>query len=549
MLWGSRPCGRTVGSRTLVFFVASFTALGLWMHAAFRRTDGPPRVLGTTIWSGSLSFPSGYTVAPGQLVELNPNANTTLDLGGNLIVQGTLRSWPAAGITHTVRFSGINEAGYVGGGGVPVGSDKGLWVTGAGRLDIMGAAKLPWTRAASGLAAGATSASLEAVPAGWKVGDEVLIAPTEKPNVNGFSTHHEVRTITALNGFTVSFAALSYPHPRVTVKPGKAFGAEVVNLTRNVRIEGQDATHRAHVWMKSSVPQSIRFAAVRYMGPQKGSPPGPVLGRYGLHFHQAEDGARGSLVEGVVVRQTGAVAYAAHRSHGITFRNTVAFDTQDVAYWYDAGASEAPNDTLYDGAVAAFVRQPPNQSGYRLSGFRLAQGTGNACLRCVAFGVQGNVGASGFEWPEMSSSVWRFEDSVSHDNRYNGIFVWQNSPNVHLVERFTGYFNGNAGIEHGAYTNEYHFKDNALYGNKVAGVILHAETLQDPPATSFQKPYIDGAGITANAVLLAKPTVVDRPPVLWCGATITGLTGSAYLINYTGADSTLPERLAIQSAC
>ncbi len=550
MLWGDRTHTRVLGRTEIVLVVAAILAVGLWTQSALRRSDQGARVLGTTIWSGSMSFPSGYTVTAGQTVELNPATNTTIEFGGNLIVQGTLRSYPAPGVTHTIRFTGITESGYVGGGNVPLGSDKGLWVTDAGSLDLSGAAKLAWARATASLPAGATGATLDAVPVGWQVGDELLVSPTENPNVTNFSSRHELRTVTSLSGSSVGFAALSYPHPRVTVKPGVSYGAEVVNLTRSVRIEGQDATHRTHVWMKSSVPQSIRNVSIRYVGPQKGSPADVVLGRYGLHFHRMGDGSRGSLVEGVVVRNTGGPAFAVHASHGVTLRNTVAFDTQDVGYWYDPGAAEAPNDTTMDGALAGYVRPTPKQgAGYRLTAFWLGRGDGNDCVRCVAFGVQGNKNASGFGWPEGEVGIWGFTDAVAHNNRRDGIFVWQNASGGHVVERFTAYHNGNAGVEHGAYTNEYHYVDNILYGNKLAAVILHAESQSQPPATSFERPYIDGAGITANAVMLAKPTNVDQPPTLWCGATILGLTGPAYIVSYTGPDSTIAERLAITSVC
>lgn len=544
--------GENVATRKLSRFavvIAAILAATLWIQIAVNRTDRP-RVLGVSIWTGTQSFPTGYTVAAGQTVELDPNANTTVTLGGNLIVQGVLRSYPAPNVTHTIRFTGINEAGFVGGGNVPLSTDTGLWVTDAGRLDLSGTTKLPWTRAAASIAAGATSVTLQANPVGWKAGDEIMITPTEKPTVANFSSRHEVRTITAISGSTVSLAALSYPHPMVTVKPGTALGAEVANLTRNVRIEGQDATHRTHVWMKSSVPQSIRNVAIRYVGPQKGTPADTVLGRYGLHFHRMGDGARGSLVEGVVIRSTGGVGFATHQSNGVTYRSTITFDTQDAGYWYDPGAVEAPNDTLYDGALAAYVRPTPLQGqGYRLTGFWLGLGTGNTCRGCVAVGVQGAKNASGFGWPEGEVGIWTFEDAVAHNNKRDGIFVWQNHSLGHSIDRFIAYHNGFSGIEHGAYTNQYHFNDNILYGNGTAAVVLHATSPDVPPTTSFKRMYIDGGGVTKNAVMLERPTNFDQPPTLWCEATVLNVTGSPYFVDYAGADATVQERLLIKTAC
>jgi hypothetical protein len=503
-----------------------------------------------TTLSGSVSLTAGRTIAAGETLELAPNVDTTITLGGNLIVQGTLRSKPAPGVTHVIRFTGIDESKFVGGGNEPLSSDVGLWVAGGGKLDLAGSEKLAWTRAAASLASGATTAVLDAAPVGWHAGDEILIAPTEDPNVAAFSTHHEVRTLTSVSGTSVGFGSLSFAHPRVTVKPGVSYGAEIVNLTRSMRIEGQDATHRTHVWIKSTVPQSIRNTAIRYAGPQKGSPAESVLGRYGLHFHRGGEGSRGSLVEGVVVRQTGGPGYAVHASNGVTLRNTVAHDVQNSAYWYDPGATEAPNDALYEGAIASYLRPTPKQgSAHRLTAFMLGRGTGNGCVRCVAFGVQGGKNASGFQWPEGEIGVWRFEDSLAHNNARDGLFVWQNATGGHNIDRFTAYHNGSAGIEHGAYTNAYHYRDAVLYANRSAGVILHAASLDQPPPLSFERPYVDGGGITLNAVLLAKPTIVDQPPTLWCGASLVGLKAVPFLVGYTGPDATIVERLLILPVC
>jgi len=548
---GSRLNGRS-NSKFALFFVALIAA-ALWAQSTIR-SDEPARVMGVTIWTGTQSFPTGYTVAAGQTVELNPNANTNIDLGGNLTVKGTLRSWPAAGVIHTIRFTGINEASFVGGGHAPLASDKGLWVTEAGNLDLVGSPKLGWSRATASLSAGATSATLETAPTGWKVGDEVVIAPTENPNIANFSTRRELRTITSVTGSKVGFGALSYPHPRVTVKPNLSYGAEIANLTRNVRIEGT-ASGRSHVWIKSTAKQTIRHAALRYLGPRKGGL--KVAGRYGLHFHRNDNASRGTIVEGVVSRQVGAHAFVAHRSNGITFRDTVSIETMEDAYWYDPGALEAPDDTIYERALALGVSAQPGNSYHRLTGFHLGLGHGNTIRDSAAVGVQGGVSSSGYIWPEIhdairgdpTNGVWTFDANVAHNNLQDGIFTWQNVSEGHIVSRFVGYHNGRSGIEHGAYSNQYHYVEAMLYGNRLAAVQLHAESEILPPFTSFERSHVNGAGITKHAVLLEKPTFINRPPSIWCGNAIQGLTGAAYLVNYAGEDSTVAERLDIKPLC
>jgi hypothetical protein len=80
--------------------------------------------------------------------------------------------------------------------------------------------------------------------------------------------------------------------------------AEVLNLTRNVRIEGTPGG-RSHVFIRNDVPtiHTIRDVALRYLGPRKGKK--KVLGRYALHFHMCGASTKGSAVEATVVRDAG----------------------------------------------------------------------------------------------------------------------------------------------------------------------------------------------------------------------------------------------------
>jgi hypothetical protein len=98
--------------------------------------------------SGSLVLDS-LTVGAGTTYCFDPTADTTVEIrnGGNAIVSGVLQMRPAnATVDHVLKFTGINESGYVGGGDLPVATDPGLWVTGAGILDIAGTPKVAWNR-------------------------------------------------------------------------------------------------------------------------------------------------------------------------------------------------------------------------------------------------------------------------------------------------------------------------------------------------------------------------------------------------------------------
>jgi hypothetical protein len=131
----------------------------------------------------------------------------------------------------------------------------------------------------------------------------------------------------------------------------------------------------------------------------------------------------------------------------------------------------------------------------------------------VATGVQGNANASGFLWPEGGIGVWKFDNCVAHNNRVNGIFTWQNTALAHVVARFVGYHNGQAGIEHGAYINGYVYEDSILFGNGEASVRVHALSPASPQLM-LDNLWCDGAGIAAHGVELVKHELPSRHPIL-----------------------------------
>ena len=154
--------------------------------------------------------------------------------------------------------------------------DVGLWVR-DGQFDLQGTPKTAWTRLAGGISQRRRAAiMLEAAPVGWSAGDEISIVPTEAPSVGDRSWEDfDLRTLTArcrAPRVTLN-SATTRAHPMVNSQ----WRAEVLNLTRNVRIEGSGngnanaggANHRAHIWIRSDKPQMINYVAIRYMGPRK----------------------------------------------------------------------------------------------------------------------------------------------------------------------------------------------------------------------------------------------------------------------------------------
>lgn len=384
-------------------------------------------------------FPNGFTVPEGEVWAFPYDADTLVTSAKNVIVHGTLLAHPTAPHTNTLRFVDVNEAAFVGGGMEPIASDVGLWVMHHGVLDLQGTPRgRGWNRTGTDPT--------------WVAGDDVMKAPNAKGS----------RTFVA---FTPGSVVPTVTDPWGTVHP-----TEVFNLTRSVNIEGQPGK-RAHVFIHSDMPQTIQFTRFHLLGPRGGAEGNQdhtdVLGRYPLHFHHCGEGSRGSLVEGCVA-SNGSRAYVPHLSHGIEFRDCIAYKVFDEAFWWDPGKANSSNDITWQHCAGFGVDSVGLK---RMGAWRLGSGSGNIVRDCVAAGGLGGKDTSGFEWPEFDHDVWLAEDLVSHNNQGDGIFVWQNDQLAHVITRPTCYRNGSAGIQHGAYGNAYRYSVVRTFDNGSMGDI------------------------------------------------------------------------------
>ena len=421
--------------RFLLLALIGAMAIVFGVHFA---TNSPVANAAVITWTGNVTLPNGtYTIPAGTTVRFNPAVDTRVTINGNILVLGELEMKPANGtISHNLIFAGVNENTFVGGGMNFLASDEGLWVMGAGRLDLLGESKPAWAYTWQ---------------SSW-AGDEVRAAPNTPGNYSNF--------------------------PIVTKAPAKnalGYSAELLNLTRNVRIAGTTAGY-THVFIRSTQPSSIRNAIFQYMAPDFGG--SHVTGRYGLHIHMSGNGSRGTIVDGLVVRDAKNHAFVPHMSNGITFRNTIAYNVGGEAYWWDEG--DTSDDIVFDKTVAALVRQASGGENHRMSAYFLGAGDRVTVTNSVAVGVQNDEGGadrSGFIWPEDAEATWTFRNNRAHNNDANGIFVWQNNELPHVIDGFIAYYNSDAGVEHGAYTNSYVYKNLILLNN---GTAIHSHAMGEP---------------------------------------------------------------------
>jgi hypothetical protein len=411
----------------------------------------------------------GFEVPAGETWEIEGEVTTD----ANVVVHGTLRMRAGSNLT----FVDVDETAFEGGGMDVLDTDVGLWVMGSGRLDVQGTPVQGWNRT------GAHET--------WREDHDYVIAPHDPPRRANASAWQ-----------------LGDPVPCSTFAEGE-YCAEVANLTRDVTIQGTPEG-RAHIFIRSDRPQTLRYVELRHLGPMIDDD--EPDGRYGLHFHHSGDGSRGSIVEGTVARDMGDHAYTPHESHGITFRDTVAYDVVDTPYWWDPG--DQSDDIHYDRALALEVHEGGRDSpSNTLVGFRLGKGEGNKVTASVAAAVRG---AGGYLWREGSPNEWVFEDNVAHHTSA-GILFWVNehrhADKQHEVGRYVGYRNSQ-GILHGAYQNRVDFDELILFDNSHHAIAQRAAPRGDTsvvPGTVYRNGTLSGGYDTRQVIDVSARRNCDHP--------------------------------------
>lgn len=458
----------------------------------------------------------GVSVSSGATLEFDSARSATLQTSGNVVVEGKLAMRPSnASIIHLLQFINIDETRFIGGGMDPVATDVGLWVMGAGLLDLVGSSRTSFVRAAGNIAAGATSIPLNASPAGWQATDNITIAPTQSPTAgDAYLTGFEDRIISSISGSTITLnAGTVRVHPQINGQ----WSAEVINLTRNVRIEGTPGG-RTHVFIRSSVPQNIQYVQIRYAGPRKKTSLASefVLGRYGMHFHHCMDGSVGTTVQGCVIRDCDSHSYVPHVSNGITMKGNVAYNVTEIAFWWDV--LDLTHGVVWDSNIVALTKYVPGSANsLTVSSFLLGIGDDNVCTNNVVVGNPGDFRlGGGYFWDEgLIESPWTFNGNMAH-NCSGGLVSWQNNEAHHIIEKFVVY-NCETGIYGGAYVNSYIYRNGVLYN---APIMVKAASLSSNRA-KYENLVIDAAGLDYAVILDEGP--LDGPfPVFIRNCTITG---------------------------
>ncbi|WP_338028108.1 G8 domain-containing protein [Croceibacterium selenioxidans] len=219
-------------------------------------------------------------------------------------------------LTDKVKGENINTMG-----------DRGIMLM-RGTLNIHGNRTHTWSKLAATAPKGARQ--IEVLDAReWKVGDEIVLASTDfKPR------QAERRTITSVNGNTISFAEpLQYMHfGEITF--GVDERGEVAMLTRNIKVQASEDAATSyfggHIMAMGGSKAFVDGVELNRMGQHL------TLARYPMHFHIIGD-APGQYIKNASIHDTYNRCVTVHGTNDLRIENNVTFNTVGHCFFLEDG--------------------------------------------------------------------------------------------------------------------------------------------------------------------------------------------------------------------
>lgn len=199
----------------------------------------------------------------------------------------------------------------------------------------------------------------------------------------------------------------------------------VTNLKRDVDIFGKGDI----MFMAGSLPSTIRYVEVDLQ-------PKRELGHYPIHWHRAGKSPAGSLIEGVVVKNSTNRCIVPHGVTGVTIRDTICKNITGDAIWWDppTDRDDTKNNShniLIDRVLVDGVRTAPGDNGYRNFAMDLYSGTGNAVINSACTNIEGTSLSGCWGWNQQNNlnrdgNAWTFRDNVAFGRTHLCMSFWEN---------------------------------------------------------------------------------------------------------------------------
>src|SRR6202166_2926291 len=288
----------------------------------------PPALNGVTI-DGRLSF------ANNKDVELTTE---WIMLHGELEI-GTEKAPHTRKATITFT-NNVKDEDISGVGGNTDKVDRGIMLMG-GTLNLHGDRTNTWTKLSSTANAGATSIQVLNA-AGWRVGDEIVLASTDYD-----PRQAERRTISAIRGNTITLdKKLDYMHfGNITFDVDER--GEVGMLTRNIKLQAsadaEQSFYGGHVMAMAGSKMFVEGVEFNRMGQNM------TLARYPIHWHLVGD-AQGQYIRNAAIHDSYNRCVTVHGTNFLHVENNVTYNTVGHCFFLEDGA-EHGNQFVHNLAI------------------------------------------------------------------------------------------------------------------------------------------------------------------------------------------------------
>ena len=327
------------------------------VFAVVQAQGGRSPAAGQARWSDAATWPDRKVPAAGDKVTIEKGKDVVLDVSppalGSLTIDGKLSfannrdlelttEWillhgeleiGTAARPHTrkatITFTNNVKDEDIGGmGGTNDRSDRGIMLMG-GTLTLHGDRTNAWTKLAQTAAAGSTAIQvLDA--AGWRVGDEIVLASTDYD-----PRQAERRTIAAIKGNTITLdKKLDYMHfGKITFDVDQR--GEVGLLTRNIKLQASADAEQApfyggHVMAMGTSKMYVSGVEFNRMGQNL------TLARYPIHWHLVGDG-KGQYIRNASIHDTYNRCVTVHGTNNLQVENNVTYNTVGHCFFLEDG--------------------------------------------------------------------------------------------------------------------------------------------------------------------------------------------------------------------
>src|SRR5712671_3359713 len=228
----------------------------------------------------------------------------------------------------TITFTNnVKDEDISGVGGTTDKVDRGIMLMG-GTLNLHGNQTNTWTKLSNTAAAGATSIQVLNA-AGWKVGDEIVLASTD------FDPRQaERRTIAAIRGNTITLdKKLDYMHfGKITFDVDER--GEVGMLSRNILIQASPDADRTlfggHIMAMNESKMFVDGVELNRMGQNM------HLARYPIHWHLIGD-AQGQYIRNSAIHDTYSRCVTVHGTNYLSVENNVTYNNIGHCFFLEDG--------------------------------------------------------------------------------------------------------------------------------------------------------------------------------------------------------------------